>query len=317
MIFCFWFDLFLFSIFFWFFFPFYVFRFFNLHFFSLFFFWPFFLTFFFSFDFCEGSLHSGRPKERHGRSRHRQLWRVRPLWLMRSSRREWRLHSEWHLFFLETCQNRLARRLLAMTRRNWDSNPRKRQISNREMHLKVGIVPVAMERRIRRAGWAKSMGEQIQNDHHFSSTTVGKTGQVSEHDEWREATCPMGKAFSRWHLSAEGFWQRRRFCARSERRLEQGFLAASRIFLCTWPKRDSSKVLEQSHPATRKAPRTRQSAWESNAHNVPAQMVEKRGREVHGILWITHRKSGATARIHAAEAFRSRRCFVNRSAWAC
>ena len=49
-----------------------------------------------------------------------------------------------------------------LTRRNLDSVPTRRHISNKEVHGKLGLVLIAMELRIRRVGWARRMAEQIQ-----------------------------------------------------------------------------------------------------------------------------------------------------------
>ena len=68
------------------------------------------------------------------------------------------------LVLLEACQNRSARRLLAFTRRNWDSEPKRRHMSNKDAHRKLGIVPIAMEHRSRRMGRTKRMLIQIQKD---------------------------------------------------------------------------------------------------------------------------------------------------------
>ena len=56
---------------------------------------------------------------------------------------------------LEACQNKLARRLLALTRRIWDTEPKQRQISIKELHRKLGIVAIAMGLRIRRRADSK------------------------------------------------------------------------------------------------------------------------------------------------------------------
>ena len=58
--------------------------------------------------------------------------------------------TENEVFPLESRLNELARRLLAMTRRNWDSDPKKKEIHTKELHRKLGIVPIAMELRIGR-----------------------------------------------------------------------------------------------------------------------------------------------------------------------
>ena len=68
------------------------------------------------------------------------------------------------LFLLEACQNKLARRPLALTGGNWESEPKKRDVSIKVLHRKLGIVPNAMEVRIRRLGWAQRMAQQIQKD---------------------------------------------------------------------------------------------------------------------------------------------------------
>ena len=71
--------------------------------------------------------------------------------------------AEIELFPLERCQNQLARRLLAMMRRNWDGEPNKQQTMIKVLHRKLGIVSIAMELRIRLLGWAKRVAEQIQD----------------------------------------------------------------------------------------------------------------------------------------------------------
>ena len=69
---------------------------------------------------------------------------------------------------LEACQNRLARRLFAMTRRNWDSEPKNRQIPNKDLHRELGMVPSAMELRIRCLGCAKSW-QRLRSRHVWTS----------------------------------------------------------------------------------------------------------------------------------------------------
>ena len=49
------------------------------------------------------------------------------------------------------------RRLLAMTKRNWDSVPKKTHISNEELHRKFGIVQIAMRLSSRRLRMVKRM----------------------------------------------------------------------------------------------------------------------------------------------------------------
>ena len=74
------------------------------------------------------------------------------------------IFTESELHQLEACKNKLARRLLGQTRRAWNAEPKKRQISTKELHRKLGIVPIAMELRIHRLGWAKKTAEQVQKD---------------------------------------------------------------------------------------------------------------------------------------------------------
>ena len=71
---------------------------------------------------------------------------------------------EHELFVLDARQNKLARRLLAMTRRPWDSEPQQQQISTKELRPNLESVPIAMEVRMRRLHWAKRMAEQSQKD---------------------------------------------------------------------------------------------------------------------------------------------------------
>ena len=59
---------------------------------------------------------------------------------------------------LETCQNRLVRRLRAADRRIWDDAPRQKEHLDQEVHKKLGIVPKAMGFRLWRQGWAKNDG---------------------------------------------------------------------------------------------------------------------------------------------------------------
>ena len=68
------------------------------------------------------------------------------------------------LFLLDARQNKLARRLLAMTRRTWDSEPQQQQIPTKELLPNLESVPIAMELRMRRLNWAKRMAEQSQKD---------------------------------------------------------------------------------------------------------------------------------------------------------
>ena len=49
------------------------------------------------------------------------------------------------LFPLKPCQNKLARRLFALMKRNWDSEPRKQHIPTKELDRKLGVVPITME----------------------------------------------------------------------------------------------------------------------------------------------------------------------------
>ena len=85
--------------------------------------------------------------------------------------------SFWSMFFCTTKwaphgkrtlpdarQNKLARRLLAMTRKNWDSEPQLQQIQTKELHPNLESVPIAMGVRMRRLHWAKRMAEQSQKD---------------------------------------------------------------------------------------------------------------------------------------------------------
>ena len=51
-----------------------------------------------------------------------------------------------------------------MTRRNWDGEPKKQQTPIKALLPKLGRVPLAMELRIRRLGWAKRVTEQLQED---------------------------------------------------------------------------------------------------------------------------------------------------------
>ena len=90
--------------------------------------------------------------------------------------------SFWHevqLHQLDSCQNKLARRLLAETRRAWNAESETRQSTTKELHRKPGTVPIAMVLRIRRLGWVKKMAEQIQNDdlahQQVSAATFGQT----------------------------------------------------------------------------------------------------------------------------------------------
>ena len=91
------------------------------------------------------------------------------------------------------CQNELARRLLATTRRNWDSEPKKKQIPTKELHRKLGIVPIAMELRIRREGWAKRMTEQIQK-HAISHSNWWR--QFLDKRAWTDT--PAWRAMTPW-----------------------------------------------------------------------------------------------------------------------
>ena len=74
---------------------------------------------------------------------------------LRFCRPERKFYRERTFCLLEACQNRLARRLLAMTKRNWDSETTHRHISNTELHRKLGIVSLEMELRIRRLAGPK------------------------------------------------------------------------------------------------------------------------------------------------------------------
>ena len=104
-------------------------------------------------------------------------------------------------FTENACQNRLARQLLAMTK----SEPKKRQSSEKEGHRTLGMVLIAVELRIRRAGWAKRMAEQTQTDNFFHQQSVSNdlwadtSGQVPLPNQRRGADNvrhPMGKAVS-------------------------------------------------------------------------------------------------------------------------
>ena len=64
-------------------------------------------------------------------------------------------HRQRASYQLAACQNKLAKRLLALTRRNWDTEPKQRQISIKELHRKLGIVAIAMGLRIRRRADSK------------------------------------------------------------------------------------------------------------------------------------------------------------------
>ena len=67
--------------------------------------------------------------------------------------------TEGDLNQLEACQKKLARRLVAMTRRNLDTEPKKGQISTNELHRMLETVPIEMKLRIQRVGWGKKMAE--------------------------------------------------------------------------------------------------------------------------------------------------------------
>ena len=97
------------------------------------------------------------------------------------------------LFPLERGQNKLARRLVAVTRRTWDGEPNKQQTPTKALHGRLDIVPIAMELRIRRLGGAKRVAEQIQEDdlsHQQVLAAIVWTdalGQTPLHDERWEA----------------------------------------------------------------------------------------------------------------------------------
>ena len=66
-----------------------------------------------------------------------------------SSKQPYKVHC-WQACALEACQNKLARRVLAMTKRNWDGEPNKQQIPIKVLHRKFAILPIAVDLRIRR-----------------------------------------------------------------------------------------------------------------------------------------------------------------------
>ena len=72
--------------------------------------------------------------------------------------------SDAELKALATCQNRLARRLLAAHRKIWSI------LTKEEVNRKLGIVPIAMELRQRRLDWAKKIPGQVVIVHCESSS---------------------------------------------------------------------------------------------------------------------------------------------------
>ena len=61
----------------------------------------------------------------------------------------------------ESVGNRLGRRLFAALRKTWDNTPRDKSIPTKEVHRKLGIVPIAMELILRRQGCATRKAEQV------------------------------------------------------------------------------------------------------------------------------------------------------------
>ena len=122
--------------------------------------------------------------------------------------------TEGDLNQLEACQKKLARRLVAMTRRNLDTEPKKRQISTNELHRKLGIVPIEMKLRIQRLGWGKKTAECLQNDdlcHRqvlaavFGQTRMEKFPWMTEDEKLTPCATPWAKQFQDYINSLKEF----------------------------------------------------------------------------------------------------------------
>ena len=95
--------------------------------------------------------------------------------------------TEDELFPLEACHNRLARRLFAMTKRNWDSEPKKGNFEKKKkLFRKFEIVPVAImiRRRLgRKNGGANSEGRLFPPASAGGNLCADTSGEVPLHDE--------------------------------------------------------------------------------------------------------------------------------------
>ena len=106
------------------------------------------------------------------------------------------------LFPLKACQNRLARRLLAMTRRTWDSEPKTSDKHHEQKKVKrtLGTVPISMELKIRRVGWAKRMADSSCQQvlaAIFGHACTDKYPSLTSEEELTAHATPWGKAVSR------------------------------------------------------------------------------------------------------------------------
>ena len=136
-----------------------------------------------------------------------------PFWSLRVCRPERQFFfTENEPVPVEACQNRLARRRFAKTRRNWDSEPKRQHISNKEVPRRYRTVPIAMGLRIRRVGWANRMAEQNQmNDcshqqvlaTNFGQTRLDKSPCMTSEGKLTMLHS-MGKALSGWYRSPGG-----------------------------------------------------------------------------------------------------------------
>ena len=164
--------------------------------------------------------------------------------------------TEGELNQLEACQNKLARRLLAQTRRAWDTEPKDGRVSTKELHRKLGMVTIETELSICSLGWAKRVAEQIQKDGLANQQVlVAIFGQthvdnyqypgMTEDGKLTPYATPWAKQFQDDINAQSRIRRRRRFCARVEWRLEKSYPAVRWRSLCDRFVRDSSKVLER------------------------------------------------------------------------
>ena len=124
---------------------------------------------------------------------------------MRLCRTEWKLHRE-SKFHPGNMPELIGTSTSCNGEEVLGQGPKIRQNLNTEVHRKLGEVPIAMELRNRRVGWAKRMAEQIQNKDSscqqvlaaiFGHACTDKYPSMTSEEELTAHATPWAKSVSR------------------------------------------------------------------------------------------------------------------------